>query len=77
MAENPRETTFVVDGAAGGRVRRLFYSFPQRFEKAYQLEVDHFVRCMEGTDQLENHLSKQASKQYNQAVKPLCVNNEL
>ena len=48
-ADNPRERTRVVDVASGSRVPRLFYSFPQRFEKAFQLEVDHFVRCMEGT----------------------------
>ena len=46
--ENPRETTSVVDVEAGGMLRRLHYSFPQRFEKAFQLEVDHFVRCLEG-----------------------------
>ncbi|XP_076435593.1 myo-inositol 2-dehydrogenase-like [Babylonia areolata] len=50
VAENPRETTSVLDGATGGSIRRLYHSFPQRFEKAFQLEVDHFVRCMEGTD---------------------------
>ncbi|KAL8597918.1 hypothetical protein ACOMHN_063814 [Nucella lapillus] len=50
VAENPREATSVVDGGEGGSMRRLFHSFPQRFEKAFQLEVDHFVRCMEGSE---------------------------
>ncbi|KAK7090485.1 hypothetical protein V1264_010275 [Littorina saxatilis] len=51
VAENPRESSAVINGAAGGTIRRLFHSFPQRFEKAFQLEIDHFVRCMDGTDE--------------------------
>ncbi|XP_025078582.1 uncharacterized protein LOC112554776 [Pomacea canaliculata] len=48
--ENPRETTSVKDSVAGGSVRRLYHSFPERFEKAFQLQLQHFVNCMAGSE---------------------------
>nr|KAG5690963.1 hypothetical protein BaRGS_027282 [Batillaria attramentaria] len=47
-AENVRETTSMIDGVSGGSVRRIYHSFPQRFEKAFQAEIEHFMRCMDG-----------------------------
>lgn len=48
MAENPRESSTVIDGLNGGGSRRLFNSFPQRFEAPFEAELAHFVDCMDG-----------------------------
>lgn len=48
MAENPRESSTVIDGMNGGGSRRLFNSFPQRFETPFEAELAHFVDCMDG-----------------------------
>ncbi|XP_052783064.1 myo-inositol 2-dehydrogenase-like [Mya arenaria] len=49
LAENPREISTVIDGESGGSTRRLFNSFPQRFEAPFAAELDHFINCMDGT----------------------------
>ena len=48
LAENPRESSTIIDGATGGRSRRLFNSFPQRFEAPFEAELEHFVDCLDG-----------------------------
>ncbi|WAR28204.1 IOLG-like protein [Mya arenaria] len=49
LAENPRESSTVIDRESGGSTRRLFNSFPQRFEAPFAAELDHFINCMDGT----------------------------
>jgi len=48
LAENPRESHTVIDGTSGGATRRLFLSFPQRFEAPFAAELEHFLDCMDG-----------------------------
>jgi len=48
LAENPRESSTVIDRHDGGRTRRLYNSFPQRFKGPFEAELDHFVRCLDG-----------------------------
>lgn len=48
LAENPRESSTVIDGALGGTSRRLYNSFPQRFEAPFAAELAHFIDCMDG-----------------------------
>ncbi|XP_060601376.1 myo-inositol 2-dehydrogenase-like isoform X1 [Ruditapes philippinarum] len=48
LAENPRESATVIDGVSGGRSRRIFNSFPQRFEAPFEAELEHFVDCLDG-----------------------------
>ncbi|XP_052818490.1 uncharacterized protein LOC128244531 [Mya arenaria] len=48
LAENPRESSTVIDGESCGSTRRLFNSFPQRFEAPFAAELDHFINCMDG-----------------------------
>ena len=48
LAENPRESSTVIDGSSGGTTRRLFNSFPQRFQSSFEGELLHFVDCMDG-----------------------------
>ena len=45
---NPREASTVVDTGVGGRSKKLFYSFPERFEASFKAELDHFADCLEG-----------------------------
>lgn len=47
--DHQRETGCRLEGTAGGAVRRLYNSFPQRFQKAFRAEIDHLVHCMDGT----------------------------
>ena len=48
LSENIRETSTIIDSVKGGRSKRLFNSFPQRFEAAFESELDHFVDCLDG-----------------------------
>ncbi|XP_021372135.1 uncharacterized protein LOC110462495 isoform X2 [Mizuhopecten yessoensis] len=50
LAENPRESASVIDVQNGGKLNRLYDSFPQRFEAAFEKEIDHFVDCLDGKD---------------------------
>ncbi|XP_033760497.1 myo-inositol 2-dehydrogenase-like [Pecten maximus] len=49
-AENRRESSAVIDGQDGGKLKRLLNSFPQRFEAAFENEIDHFIDCLDGKD---------------------------
>ena len=46
--ESPRRSTSVTDGSTGAHLRQLHYSFPQRFEGAFESLLSHFVDCMDG-----------------------------
>ncbi|GFS22698.1 inositol 2-dehydrogenase [Elysia marginata] len=47
-ASNPRETSTSVDGQEGNMESRLHLSFPQRFQRSFEAELEHFVECLEG-----------------------------
>ncbi|MEW8547071.1 MAG: hypothetical protein AB2693_26445 [Candidatus Thiodiazotropha sp.] len=38
----------MVNTGMGGRSKKLFYSFPERFEASFKAELDHFADCLEG-----------------------------
>ncbi|XP_022289416.2 putative oxidoreductase YrbE [Crassostrea virginica] len=48
MADNPRRSSFTVDFMQGSTSPPLHYSFPQRFEKAFEMSVAHFYSCLSG-----------------------------
>ncbi|KAK3095413.1 hypothetical protein FSP39_014378 [Pinctada imbricata] len=48
QSDNPRRTTAIVDKVDGATMQPLFYSFPQRFEKAFATEISHFYDCLNG-----------------------------
>ena len=48
QSDNPRRTTAIVDKVDGATMQPLFYSFPQRFEKAFASEISHFYDCLNG-----------------------------
>ncbi|XP_060084197.1 uncharacterized oxidoreductase YrbE-like [Ylistrum balloti] len=50
MAENPRVSASLVDIQQGGKLNKLYHSFPQRFEAAFEKEIDHFIDCLDGKD---------------------------
>ncbi|KAK3585618.1 hypothetical protein CHS0354_004530 [Potamilus streckersoni] len=43
-----REPGGIFDGAKGATLRRLHNSYPQRFESAFEAEINHFVDCLDG-----------------------------
>ncbi|KAJ8310913.1 hypothetical protein KUTeg_012778 [Tegillarca granosa] len=47
-AENPRQLSSVIDVSDGGKMTPYHHSFPQRFEKAFENEITHFVDCLDG-----------------------------
>ena len=48
LSENIRETSTIIDSLGGGKSKRLFDSFPQRFETAFEAELEHFADCLDG-----------------------------
>ena len=54
LSENPRETSTIIDSVIGGASQRLFNSFPQRFEAAFESELEHFVDCLDGKHVAKN-----------------------
>lgn len=48
MAENPRVASSVVDDQGGAKLKTLHNSFPQRFETAFEQQLDHFIDCLDG-----------------------------
>ena len=48
LSENIRETSTIIDSVGGGKSKRLFNSFPQRFEAAFESELEHFADCLDG-----------------------------
>lgn len=48
MADNPRRSSYSVDYLQGSSSPPLHYSFPQRFEKAFELALAHFYSCLSG-----------------------------
>ena len=48
LSENIRETSTIIDSVGGGKSKRLFNSFPQRFEAAFEAELEHFADCLDG-----------------------------
>ena len=48
LANNPRESSVTIDLVNGANQRRLFNSFPERFEKGFEAEIDHFIDCIDG-----------------------------
>ncbi|KAL3847315.1 hypothetical protein ACJMK2_018230 [Sinanodonta woodiana] len=43
-----REPGCIFDGAKGATLQRLHNSYPQRFERAFEAEISHFVDCLDG-----------------------------
>ncbi|KAK6195427.1 hypothetical protein SNE40_000863 [Patella caerulea] len=46
-----REVSLRTDQAGRCNTSSLLYSFNQRFNQAYRNEIEHFIRCIEGTEQ--------------------------
>lgn len=48
LSENVREASTVIDSSGGSMSNRFLNSFPQRFEAAFEAELDHFADCLDG-----------------------------
>lgn len=73
MADNPRRSSYSVDYLQGSNSPPLHYSFPQRFEKAFELALAHFYSCLSGIhNTLINKtsvlLTKSIKKYYTRAI---------
>lgn len=72
LAENQRDDQFVVRTENGDLVSPIQNSFPERYVKSYESEVEHFLDILEGkiiTSQYLHSMLKLNKFQENQNVK--------